>query len=230
MRAPGEVLGVNENPCVDELRRAYRALARRWHPDRFLAGPERDWAGEKMAEINAAYRVLIRTARAKDLADEEKLARAREMIEDGRYSTARELLMEMPTRCAEWNFLFRRAAHEAFRLQQGAHISLRGGAPEAGFGQVRQGGVRRARVGRPEEAHIWTVKKYGMRRASRVFCAMNQKRRILASLASALLIAGLILCMLLRPARTKADEVVFAGDARIGRPIRMGRERAGACL
>lgn len=40
-----------------QIREAYRALARRWHPDRFAEGPERDWAGERMAQINAAYRM-----------------------------------------------------------------------------------------------------------------------------------------------------------------------------
>ncbi|MGI6240131.1 MAG: J domain-containing protein, partial [Christensenellales bacterium] len=106
MRAPSEVLGTTENPCVAELRRAYRGLARRWHPDRFPHGPERDWASEKMTEINSAYCALIKTARAKSQGDAETLSRAREMIDDGRLTTARALLMTMPTRTAEWNYLF----------------------------------------------------------------------------------------------------------------------------
>jgi len=106
MRAPGEILGISGDACVAEVRRAYRALARRWHPDRFQVGPERDWAGERMAEINAAYRALIKSARMRDLGDAEKLDRARQLIDDGRYAPARELLMTMPTRCAEWNYLF----------------------------------------------------------------------------------------------------------------------------
>jgi hypothetical protein len=53
MRAPYEILGTSENPCVGEVRKAYRALAKRWHPDRFAAGPEREWAGDRMADIQA---------------------------------------------------------------------------------------------------------------------------------------------------------------------------------
>lgn len=106
MRAPFEILGTTENPDVSEVRKAYRALAKRWHPDRFAAGPERAWACDRMAEINAAYRALINSARAKDQNEAEKLKRARQMIDDGRLTGARELLMGMPTRCAEWNFLF----------------------------------------------------------------------------------------------------------------------------
>lgn len=106
MRAPYEILGTSENPGVGEVRTAYRALAKRWHPDRFAAGPERAWAGDRMAEINAAYRALLNSARAKDQNEAEKLRRVRQMIDDGRLTGARELLMGMPTRCAEWNYLF----------------------------------------------------------------------------------------------------------------------------
>jgi DnaJ-class molecular chaperone len=108
MRAPYEILGTSENPCVGEVRKAYRALAKRWHPDRFAAGPEREWAGDRMAEINAAYRALMNSARAQasEQNEADKLQRARQMIDDGRLTGARELLMGMPTRCAEWNYLF----------------------------------------------------------------------------------------------------------------------------
>ena len=106
MRVLYEILGTTENPGVGEVRKAYRALAKRWHPDRFAAGPERAWAGDKMAEINAAYRALLNAARAKDQNEADQLVRARQMIDDGRLTGARELLMGMPTRCAEWNYLF----------------------------------------------------------------------------------------------------------------------------
>ena len=36
-----EVLNIAPNATRDEIRAAYRELARRWHPDRFMAGPER---------------------------------------------------------------------------------------------------------------------------------------------------------------------------------------------
>lgn len=106
VRAPYEILGTTENPDVGEVRKAYRTMAKRWHPDRFAAGPERIWASDRMAEINAAYRALMVSARTKDQNDAEKLSRVRQMMDDGRLTGARELLMGMPTRCAEWNYLF----------------------------------------------------------------------------------------------------------------------------
>jgi len=93
----------------EEIRVAYRKLARRWHPDRFMAGPERDWANEKMADINAAYRLCLdglRDARTAAESDSEGLKQARQMIDDGMYTSARRKLMGLNTRCAEWNYLF----------------------------------------------------------------------------------------------------------------------------
>ena len=65
-----EVLNIPATASLDEIRAAYRNLARRWHPDRFMPGPERDWANEKMAAINAAYRACIDGASQEDEAAE----------------------------------------------------------------------------------------------------------------------------------------------------------------
>ncbi len=55
-RDPYQVLGITPNATDDEVREAYRALVRKYHPDRY--GPDNplaDLAKEKMQEINAAY-------------------------------------------------------------------------------------------------------------------------------------------------------------------------------
>lgn len=104
-----EVLNIPATATRDEIRAAYRELARRWHPDRFMQGPERDWANEKMAEINAAYRACLdgsacRIASADG--DHERFVEVQKLIDDGKYLSAREMLMSFTTRCAEWNYLF----------------------------------------------------------------------------------------------------------------------------
>lgn len=106
MRTPEEILGITPAAGVAEVREAYRSLARRWHPDRFAPGPERDWAQEHMIEINCAYREMLKKARDASSPENDSLARASSLIDDGWLTTARELLMSMPTRCAEWNYLF----------------------------------------------------------------------------------------------------------------------------
>ena len=104
-----EVLNIPRTATRDEIRAAYRELARRWHPDRFMPGPERDWANEKMAAINSAYRACLSgltDARMSVDQENDALRRAQALIDSGKYQTARKLLMGLGTRCAEWNYLF----------------------------------------------------------------------------------------------------------------------------
>lgn len=102
------VLNLPPSATKAQVRAAYRELARRWHPDRFTEGPERDWANEKMAEINAAYRACLREPAQCANAEEEgrALSRIEELIDGGQYPMARRMLMNIATRCAEWNYLF----------------------------------------------------------------------------------------------------------------------------
>lgn len=55
MTDPYKVLGVSPDATDDEIKKAYRALARKYHPDKYRDSDLADLASEKMKEINAAY-------------------------------------------------------------------------------------------------------------------------------------------------------------------------------
>jgi len=55
-----EVLGVQKGASADEIKKAYRVLAMKWHPDRWVDGTdaEKKTAEEKFKEASEAYSVL----------------------------------------------------------------------------------------------------------------------------------------------------------------------------
>ena len=50
------ILGVNKNATEREIKKAYRKLARKYHPD---VNPGDETAGEKFKDINEAQEVLL---------------------------------------------------------------------------------------------------------------------------------------------------------------------------
>ncbi len=57
---PYKVLGVSRDATTDEIKRAYRKLAKKFHPDRLVNASDdfRKMAEEKMKDINRAYSLL----------------------------------------------------------------------------------------------------------------------------------------------------------------------------
>lgn len=55
MNDPYKVLGIPRTATDDEVKKAYRDLARKYHPDKYRDSDLADLASEKMKEVNAAY-------------------------------------------------------------------------------------------------------------------------------------------------------------------------------
>ena len=60
MNDPYQILGVPETASDEEVKRAYRELARKYHPDNYHDNPLADLAQEKMKDINAAYEQITK--------------------------------------------------------------------------------------------------------------------------------------------------------------------------
>jgi len=118
MRDPYEVLGVGKNATDDEIKNAYRELARKYHPDNYTDNPLSDLAGEKMKEINEAYDSIMNSRRSGSskksggnsynaYSGTTNFPEVRSLINQGRLEQAQELLDGVPPqqRDAEWYFL-----------------------------------------------------------------------------------------------------------------------------
>ncbi len=59
MRDPYEVLGVPRGASDEEVKKAYRRLSRKYHPDANVNNPNKDAAEEKFKEVQQAYKAIV---------------------------------------------------------------------------------------------------------------------------------------------------------------------------
>lgn len=121
---PYEVLGIKEGASEEEIKRAYRDLVRKYHPDQYKDNPLSDLAEEKLKEINEAYDMLMKgrkgssgrnnssgqyssSSYSQDYSygtqqgDYQKVA---EYINRGDLVNAERMLNNIPTRDAQWYY------------------------------------------------------------------------------------------------------------------------------
>lgn len=122
---PYTVLGVSENATDAEIKKAYRELAKKYHPDNYQDSPLADVASEKMKEVNEAYDEIQRLRRegrryssagnaggagysySGTSYTHTNYPDVRNYIQSGRFDDAQTILNGVPAdkRDAEWYFL-----------------------------------------------------------------------------------------------------------------------------
>lgn len=120
MRNPYEVLGVRQGATEDEIKKAYRELVKKYHPDQYRDNPLSSLAEDKLKEINEAYDTLSKnhTGRSESYNNGDsngyrsdysnssgEFNQVRAHINNGNLAEAERILDSNPTKTAEWHYL-----------------------------------------------------------------------------------------------------------------------------
>ncbi len=136
MNDPYSVLGVRQNASDEEIKRAYRELARKYHPDNYQNNPLADLAEEKMKEVNEAYDAITKMRsgatggygtsasagayQRQSYSGSAVYQQVRQNINMGNIVQAEQLLNGIANRDGEWNFLMGSVAYRKGWLDEAA--------------------------------------------------------------------------------------------------------------
>ena len=122
---PYSVLGVSQDASDEEIKKAYRRLSRKYHPDANINNPDKDKAEEKFKEVQQAYDQIMKEReygsrgagsyggfggfgqQSGGYEDEESIRRraAANFIQSGHYQEAVNVLQSLSQRNGEWYYL-----------------------------------------------------------------------------------------------------------------------------
>lgn len=153
MNDPYKILGISPNASDEEVKTAYRKLAKKYHPDNYTGSPLSDLAGEKMKEINYAYDTIVNERRKRKNSGNRgyagytgsgqsngKYNYLRQMILNGRLNEAQRILegVSIDQRDAEWYFMFGTVLYKRGWLEEAYSNFVRAHNMEPSNGEYRE--------------------------------------------------------------------------------------------
>lgn len=124
MNDPYAVLGVSPSASDEEIKRAYRDLVKKYHPDNYANTPLADLAEAKMKEVNEAYDAIVKsrtqggyqaggpgygggrtTSQGGSRYQNPTLLQVRQLIAQNNLAEAERILRSSPANNAEWYYL-----------------------------------------------------------------------------------------------------------------------------
>ena len=118
---PYQVLGITQSASNDEIKKAYRELSRKYHPDSYVNNPLSGLAEEKFKEVQEAYKQVMDmkengsssgfsgTSSYSGNSSSDDMAKynsARTYINARQYAQASNILAGMSNRSGEWHYLY----------------------------------------------------------------------------------------------------------------------------
>lgn len=129
MNDPYAVLGLSPSASDEEVKRAYRALVKKYHPDNYVNNPLADLAEAKMKEINEAYDAIVkgrtqggyqqqaqsngnRYGTGGQAGQNPAFLQVRQLIVQNNLAEAERILRSTAANSAEWYFLMGSIAYK----------------------------------------------------------------------------------------------------------------------
>lgn len=120
MTDPYSILGISRNSSDEEIKKAYRALSRKYHPDANINNPNKDQAEAKFKEVQQAYDQIMHERQygssgtgsytyggnttGSENQEDLHMRAAANFINGGRYKEALNVLNGISTHNAQWYY------------------------------------------------------------------------------------------------------------------------------
>ena len=139
---PYQILGISPSASDDEVKKAYRTLSKKYHPDANIGNPHQAEYTEKFKEVQNAYKTIM-DERKKGFRqqsyggqttggyqytgnDQEAYQEAQGFIQGGRYQEAINVLNQIRNKSSMWFYLSAIAENPVVSISKTTYFPLSG--------------------------------------------------------------------------------------------------------